>query len=151
MTEEGKIRLERFNGANFGFWKMQIKDSLYQKNLYLSLNGKAQKLKEVTDDEWEFLDQKALGAIWLSLTSIIAFNISREKMTQDLIMALSKMYEKPSASNKIFFDEEIFLPEDGGHWKRRWASHIQHADEPIGTWNLLDQLWLRDHSAGSII
>ena len=42
---------------------MQIEDYLYQKDLYLSLGGKAQKPKEMTDSEWEVLDQKALGEI----------------------------------------------------------------------------------------
>jgi len=62
----------------------------------------------MTDGEWEVLDQKALGAIRLSLTSTVAFNISREKTTQDLIAALLKMCEKPSASNKIFLMKKLF-------------------------------------------
>ena len=37
----------------------------------------------------------------MSLASKIAFNVFREKTIKDL-MALSKMYEKPSASNKVF-------------------------------------------------
>ena len=61
MAEEGKIRVERFNGTNFEFWKIQIEDYMYQKDLYLSLGGKAQKLREITDDELEVLDQKPLG------------------------------------------------------------------------------------------
>ena len=36
------------------------------------------------------------------MTSTVAFNVSREKTTKNLIAALLKMYEKPSASNKIF-------------------------------------------------
>ena len=40
---------------------MHIKDYLYQKDLYLSLSGKAQKPKEMTNGEWEVLDQNALG------------------------------------------------------------------------------------------
>ena len=48
MAEEGKIRVERFNNVNFEFWKIQIVDYLYQKDLYLSLSGKAQKSNEMT-------------------------------------------------------------------------------------------------------
>ena len=33
---------------------------------------------------------------------MIAFNVSRKKMTQDLMAALSKIYEKSLTSNKIF-------------------------------------------------
>jgi len=48
-ADEEKIRVERFNGANFGFWKMQIEDYLYQKDFYLPLSRKAQMLKEMSD------------------------------------------------------------------------------------------------------
>ena len=61
---------------------MQIKHYLFQKDLYIPLDRKAQKLKEMIDDEWEILDQKALGAIGLSLALTIVFNISREKTTK---------------------------------------------------------------------
>jgi len=37
--EEGKVRIEKFDGSDFGFWKMQIEDYLYQKKLYLPLIG----------------------------------------------------------------------------------------------------------------
>ena len=49
--ERRKDRVERFNNANFEFWKIHIKDYLYQKDLYLLLSEKAQKPKEMTDDE----------------------------------------------------------------------------------------------------
>ena len=38
----------------------------------------------------------------MSLTSTVVFNVSREKTTKDLMVTLSKMNEKLSASNKIF-------------------------------------------------
>jgi len=45
---------------------------------------------------------EALGMIRLFLASMVAFNISREKTTQDLMAALLKMYNKPSVSNKVY-------------------------------------------------
>jgi hypothetical protein len=39
MTEEGKLRIEKFDGSNFRFWKMQVEDYLYQKDLYLPLEA----------------------------------------------------------------------------------------------------------------
>ena len=30
-ADEGKVKIEKFDGADFGFWKMQIEDYLYQK------------------------------------------------------------------------------------------------------------------------
>ena len=73
----------------------------------------------MADDDWDILYRKVLGAIRLSLTSIVAFNVYREKMIKDLMAALSKMYEKSSASNKIFLDEVVVQSYDGGQRKRR--------------------------------
>ena len=39
-ADEGKVKIEKFDGADFGFWKMQIEDYLYQKKLYQPLLGK---------------------------------------------------------------------------------------------------------------
>ena len=60
------------------------------------------------DEEWEILDRKALKTIWLFLAASVAFNISKEKTIVDLINALAKLYEKPSASNKVFLMKHLF-------------------------------------------
>ena len=36
-ADEGKVKIEKFDGADFGFWKMQIEDHLYQKKPYQPL------------------------------------------------------------------------------------------------------------------
>ncbi|GJX20772.1 hypothetical protein Tco_0223449 [Tanacetum coccineum] len=52
-------------------------------------------------------DRKVLGAVRLSLTENIAYNIVNDKTTYDLFKALSNMYEKPSASNKVFLIRQL--------------------------------------------
>jgi len=108
MTEDGKFRVEKFNGQNFSLWKMQMEDYLYQKDLYLPLSGKSKKLTTMKDEEWNLLDRKALETIWLHLAMLVAFNISKETMTEGLIQVLLKLYEKPSASNKVFLMKRLF-------------------------------------------
>jgi len=54
------------------------------------------------DEERNLLDRKALGTVWLCFATSIAFNISKETTTEGLIKVLEKLYEKPSASNKVF-------------------------------------------------
>ena len=44
----------------------------------------------------------------MSLASTDAFNVSREKTIKDLIVALLKMHEKPSVSNKVFLMKKLF-------------------------------------------
>jgi hypothetical protein len=60
------------------------------------------------DEEWEIIDRKALGMIWLYLAVSMAFNILKEKTIKDLMNALAKQYEKPLASNKVFLMKQLF-------------------------------------------
>ncbi|PSS08215.1 Endonuclease [Actinidia chinensis var. chinensis] len=106
MAEEGKTKIEKFNGKNFSFWKMQMEDYFYQKDLYQLLEGK--KPEGIKEADWTVLDRKALGTIRLTISSSMAFNISKEKTTAKLMAALSKMYEKPSASNKVYLMKRLF-------------------------------------------
>ena len=105
-ADEGNVRIEKFDCANFGFWKMQIEDYLYQKKLYQPLLGK--KPNNITEDDWNLLDRQALGVIRLTLSRNVAFNIVKEKTTAGLMAALSSMYEKPSASNKVHLMRRLF-------------------------------------------
>jgi len=105
-ADEGKGKIEKFDGADFGFWKMQIEDYLYQKKLHQPLIEK--KPDSMKDDEWNLLDRQALGVVRLSLSRNVAFNISKEKTTAGLMKALSSMYEKPSVSNKVHLMRRLF-------------------------------------------
>jgi len=60
-TKEGKVKIEKFDGVDFGFWKMQIKDYLYQKKLYQPFSGN--QLKGMKDEDLALLDRKALEVI----------------------------------------------------------------------------------------
>ncbi|VFQ81805.1 unnamed protein product [Cuscuta campestris] len=104
MADE-KIKIEKFDGSDFGFWKMQIEDVLYQKDLYQTLSG--EKPEKMSDADWAILDRKALGVVRLSLAKSVAFNIVNETTTHGLMKALSNMYEKPSALNKMMKNLKI--------------------------------------------
>ena len=60
------------------------------------------------DEEWEVLNRKTLGTIQLWLASSVTFNISKEKTIEGVMSALSKLYKKPSASNKVFLMKHLF-------------------------------------------
>eukprot|EP00253_Pinus_taeda_P023693 PITA_23693 len=100
MAEDGRFRVEKFNGQNYQLWKMQMEDYMYQRDLYLPLSRKTKKSTSVTDKEWNILDRKALGTIRLCLAASVAFNISKETTTEGLMSTLAKLYEKPLTSNK---------------------------------------------------
>ena len=74
----------------------------------LPLGEKEKQPATMKDEEWEVLDRKALGTIRLCLVSLVAFNISKEKTIEGMMSALGKLYEKPSASNKVFLMKRLF-------------------------------------------
>lgn len=106
--EDGRFRVEKFNDQNYQLWKMHMEYYLHQKDMYLILRGNSKKSMSMTDGEHDLLDRKALGTIQLCLEASMAFNISKEMTTKGLMITLAKLYEKPSASNKIFLMKHLF-------------------------------------------
>lgn len=51
MTDDGRSRVDKFNGQNYSLWKMQMEDYLYQKDLYTPLSEKVNKPLSMTDAE----------------------------------------------------------------------------------------------------
>ena len=85
---------------------MQIEDYLYGRKLHLSFLGK--KPEAMKAEEWALLDRQVLGVIRLTLSRSVARNVVKEKTTADLMKALSGMYEKPSANNKVHLIKKLF-------------------------------------------
>ncbi|GJS85253.1 hypothetical protein Tco_0751794 [Tanacetum coccineum] len=105
MVKDGKIKIDKFTGHEFGFWKMQIEDYLYQKKLHEPLAEV--KRTGMKAEDWTLLDRQALGVVRLSLAKNVAYNVVNEKTTYGLFKALSNMYEKPSVSNKVFLIRQL--------------------------------------------
>ncbi|RVW88410.1 Retrovirus-related Pol polyprotein from transposon TNT 1-94 [Vitis vinifera] len=108
MAEEaGKASgIEKFDGTDFAYWRMQIEDYLYGRKLHLPLLGT--KPESMKAEEWALLDRQVLGVIRLTLSRSVAHNVVKEKTTADLMKALSGMYEKPSANNKVHLMKKLF-------------------------------------------
>ena len=104
--DSSKLGIEKFDGFDFSFWKMKIKDYLYQKNLHKPLTGV--KPESMTEEKWKLKDRQALGLIWLTLSRNVAFNIVKENTTSGVLKALSNMYEKPTAINKVYLMRRLF-------------------------------------------
>ena len=66
------------------------------------------KPKIMKDEDWNFLDRQVLGVIQLTLSRSVAHNVVKEKTTVDLMKALSSMYEKLSANNKVYLMKKLF-------------------------------------------
>ena len=98
--------IEKFDGTDFGYWRMQIEDYLYGKKLHLPLV--CAKPESMSTANWTLLDRQVLGVIRLTLSRSVAHNVIKEKTTKELMAALSGMYEKPSANNKMHLMKKFF-------------------------------------------
>ena len=87
MAEEtGKASgIEKFNGTDFGFWRMQIEDYLYGKKLHLPLLREKPEIMKTK--EWPLLDRQVLGVIRLTLSRSVTHNVVKEKITANLMKA----------------------------------------------------------------
>ena len=108
MAEEvGKASgIEKFDDIDFAYWRMQIEDYLYGRKLHLPLLGRKPRAMKV--EELTLLDRQVLGVIKLTLSRSVAQNVVKEKTTSDLMKALSGIYEKPSANNKVHLMKKLF-------------------------------------------
>ncbi|KAE8664067.1 hypothetical protein F3Y22_tig00112857pilonHSYRG00227 [Hibiscus syriacus] len=70
--------------------------------------GRGKQPEGMKNEDWALLDRQALEVIQLTLSRNVAFNIAKEKTTAGLMAALSSMYEKPSASNKVHLMRRLF-------------------------------------------
>ena len=98
--------IEKFNGIDFVYWKMQIEDYLYGRKLHLPLLGT--KLETMKVEEWALLDRQVMGVISLTLSRFVVHNVVKEKTTSDLMKVLSGMYEKLSTNNKVHLMKKLF-------------------------------------------
>jgi len=53
--EDKGSRIEKFDGPNFAYWRMQIEDYLYGKKLLLPLLGT--KPETIKDEDWNLLNR----------------------------------------------------------------------------------------------
>ena len=105
--EAGKVSgIEKFDGTDFAYWRMQIEDCLYGRKLHLPLLGT--KPNTMKAEEWALLDKQVLGVIMLTLSRSFAHNVVKEKTTTNLMTALSDMYEKSLANNKVHLMKKLF-------------------------------------------
>jgi len=124
MAREGTKKVKQFDGTNFSYWKAQMEDYLYQKDLYAPLEGIDAGKGKLSDADWKVLDRKAMSAVRACLEEKVFFNIAGETSTAGLMVALQKIYEKPSAANKVFLMKKLF-----GLKKERGMSAAEYVNQ----------------------
>ena len=105
MAEDGRAKVDKFDGHDFAFWKMQIEFLLYQKKLHEPLSENKHFL--MRQEDWNLLDRQTLGVVTPSLAKNVAYNVACVTTNYGLLKALSNMYERPSAANKVFLIRQL--------------------------------------------
>ena len=98
--------IQKFDGTDFAYWKMQIEGYLYGRKLHLPFLGT--KPESMKAEEWPLLDRQVLGIIRLTLSRSIVHNVVKENTTTDPMKVLSSIYEKSSANNKVHLMKKLF-------------------------------------------
>ncbi|VFQ78725.1 unnamed protein product, partial [Cuscuta campestris] len=133
MAEDGRVRIEKFNGTDFAWWKMQIEALLGECDLDMVLEEKPDGMDKAAEAIWDSKDKEARGKITLALTRSVAFNIMKETTARDMLTALSNMYEKPSAGNRVFLMRKLFMMRmnEGSPV----ADHINEVNSILSSWS----------------
>ena len=100
--------MQKLSGANFSLWKSQMEDILILKDWYLPIEGTTKKPSSMTNEEWNKLDRKAIATIHQYLAKNVYFNVSGEKTVEGLWKKLHDLYEKNTASNKVFLMKKLY-------------------------------------------
>ncbi|OVA01190.1 hypothetical protein BVC80_1657g3 [Macleaya cordata] len=92
-------RVRIFNGKKFSFWKSQMENYLYERDLHAPLRGVKKKGK-LDDEEWFILDRKCVGMIYRCLTEEVYNNVDEISTTKDLMDTLERLHQKSSTSGE---------------------------------------------------
>jgi hypothetical protein len=55
MEKDENFKVEKFNSQTYQLWKMQMEDYIYQKDIFLSLGGKAKQTMSMKKKNGRFL------------------------------------------------------------------------------------------------
>ena len=105
--KERHQELRRLTLQTLAIGKCRSKIICMGKNYIFLFLGK--KPNSMEEEEWSLLDRQVLGIIQLTLTRLVVHNVVKEKITVDLMKALSSIYEKPSANNKVHLMKKLFI------------------------------------------
>ena len=108
-TQSFKFEIEKFNGSNnFELWKVKMRDMLIQQGTEKALVGKTKKPYDMSNEDWNEIDEKDLSVIRLCLVDDVLFNIVSETTAVGLWTKLESLYMTKSLTNKILLKRQLF-------------------------------------------
>ena len=104
-----KVKIKPYDEViNFGIWQRRMRGVLVQSNLQVALLGLEKKPQEISDDQWNEIDKKAMSAIEMHVTDEVLRNLMSENNAKDIWTRLEEMYIGKSMSNKLNLRKQLF-------------------------------------------
>ena len=76
-----EFEIEKFNGSNFGMWKMKMKAILRKENCLETIS---ERLENVEDKKWEQMDGNVVANLHLVVANSILSSISELQLTKEI-------------------------------------------------------------------
>ncbi|CAA0819496.1 cysteine-rich RLK (RECEPTOR-like protein kinase) 8 [Striga hermonthica] len=97
MTGGSKFEVSKFDGhGNFRLWQTRVKDLLAQQGIQKGLC--AEKPKGMEDDDWQDLQERAAGTIWLCLADEVMYHT--EEITSALLAHNQRKHKSGESSSQ---------------------------------------------------
>ncbi|KAK4431134.1 hypothetical protein Salat_0875500 [Sesamum alatum] len=102
-----KFEVVKFDGTgNFGLWEMRVKDLLAQQGILKAL--RPQKPNSLDDEDWEELQQRAVGTIRLCLADEIMYHVMNLKSPGEVWKKLEIKFISKSITNKLHLKQRLY-------------------------------------------
>ncbi|XP_073112178.1 uncharacterized protein [Elaeis guineensis] len=102
-----KYEVEKFNGgSSFSLWKIKIKSSLILQGLWKAVENNF--LEGMKEADKANLKERALSAIFMSVTDNVLREIASEKLVPEAWKKLEELYSAKSLTNRLYLKKRLY-------------------------------------------
>ncbi|MCO5608190.1 hypothetical protein L7F22_062396 [Adiantum nelumboides] len=108
-SESGNLlHIKKLEGAhNYAIWKKQCYNVMLQKKQATPIKTEGNKPANMTDEEWEEVDELARSTIMLSVSDSLLFNVENEDTAWGKWKRLEDLYAQQSAASKVYWLKKL--------------------------------------------
>src|SRR3954463_12760581 len=105
-TSSAKYEVPEFDGGtSFSLWKIRMRSSLMLRGLWKAVE---EKFSGVSKESKVELQERALSAIFMSVTDSVLRKIATEKMASDAWKKLEELYSGKSLTNRLYLKKRLY-------------------------------------------
>src|SRR5436190_11611011 len=105
-TLSAKYEVPKFDGGtSFSLWKIRMRSSLMLQGLWKAVE---EKFSGVSEESKVELQERALSAIFMSVTDSVLREIATEKTASDAWKKLEELYSGKSLTNRLYLKKRLY-------------------------------------------